>query len=250
MNTTGAKLTKGQEASPAWKRADEVIAMYKAGIGFTIIARKLAISKRITREILIKRGHWKPNPLRNGVARKGIGMDSSRNPQRLANAMRRVDATCKSRLNALHEAIQRVVARCQRPVKQTDGMSEAQRFKWKYDNEPSFRVAHLMRERMRKIIKGGHISARQLSLLGCTRAEFVAHIQKQFKRGMNWNNMGVGVGKWNLDHITPCAAFDQRIASQRATCWHFTNFQPMWSIANIIKSDTVDHRNAQLGLAL
>jgi hypothetical protein len=241
---------KGQERSPGWAKEHEVIAMYKAGIGFTIIARKLAISKRITREILIKRGEWNPNPMKNGRARKGMGMESDRNPQRIADAMRRVDATCKSRLSGLHAAMQRVVARVQRPKKPTSGMTPTQRYRHRYQNEPAFRMNELIKRRMRKIIKGQGASKRQIALLGCSRAEFMAHIERQFTKGMTWDNNGTGPGKWHLDHITPCSVFDQSVEHQRRACWHFTNLRPMWSIANIKKSNTVDYRNAQLSLGV
>lgn len=251
MNTTGARLSKGDEVSPAWQKASEVIAMYKAGIGFTIIARKLEISKRITREILIKRGHWKPAEKMQGRLRKGRGKYSLLDtPQRLADAMRRVDATCKSRLNGLHAAMLRVVARCQRPVSPMAGMSDAQRYRHQYRNDPAFRMKELIRRRMRKIIMGEGTSTRQLALLGCTRAEFMAHIERQFAKGMTWENNGTGQGKWHLDHITPCSVFDQAVEHQRRACWHFTNLRPMWSIENIRKSNTVDYRNAQLSLGV
>ena len=251
MNTTGARLSKGQEASPAWQRASEVIALYGEGIGFKQIAKRLSISPRITREILIKRGHWKPVEKMQGRLRKGRGKYSLLDtPQRLADAMRRVGATCKSRLSGLHAAMQRVVARVQRPVSPTAGMSDAQRYRHQYRNDPTFRMQELIRRRMRKIITGEGTSKRQLALLGCTREEFIAHIERQFSKGMTWENNGTGEGKWHLDHITPCSVFDQAVEHQRRACWHFTNLRPMWSIENIRKSNTVDHSNAQLSLGV
>lgn len=243
MNTTGAKLTKGQEVSPAWQRASEVIAMYKAGIGFTSIARKLAISKRITREILIKRGHWKPDPRRNGVARKGLGGlvigvmtgEHRRNKLALIRLTRRMD---------------RALRRGQRRANPMHGMNTQERYAWRYDNDHAFRMQELIRRRMRKIITGEGTSKRQLALLGCTREEFIAHIQRQFTKGMTWENNGTGENMWHLDHIVPCSAFDQTDSAQRAVCWHYTNLRPMWSRDNMAKSDKIDHTNAQLGLPL
>ena len=81
-------------------------------------------------------------------------------------------------------------------------------------------------------------------------ADFKKHIESQFKRGMDWSNNGIGEGYWNLDHITPCHAFDQTNEAQTRICWHWTNFQPLWSIDNIKKGKRIDHTNAQLGLGL
>ena len=220
-----------------------MIAMYGDGIGFKQIAKRLVISPRITREILIKRGHWKPDPRRNGVARKGLG-------GLVISAMTGEHTRNKLALIRLTRRMDKALRLARRRAEPKHSMSDAQRYKLRYDNDPAFRMVQLMRQRMRKVMTGAHISLRQLSMLGCTRAEFVAHIEKQFKRGMTWQNMGTGQGKWHLDHITPCAAFDQTSASQRATCWHFTNFQPMWSIENIKKGARIDYRNAQLGLPL
>lgn len=241
INTS--RNTKGAERSTAWEKAGEVIALYRDGIGFKQIAKRLAISPRITREILIKRGEWKPDPRRNGVARKGLGGlvigamtgEHRRNKLALIRLTRRMD-------KALRRARQR--------AQPTHGIGTNERYNWRYDNDHAFRMQELIRRRMRKIITGEGTSKRQLALLGCTRTEFIAHIERQFTKGMTWDNNGTGENKWHLDHIVPCSAFDQTNAAQRATCWHYTNLRPMWSKDNMAKSDKIDHMNAQLGLAL
>ncbi len=243
MNTTGRKLSKGEEISPAWQKASEVIALYRDDIGFKQIATRLAISPRITREILIKRGEWKPDPRRNGVARKGLGMD-------LNSARRGEHRRNKLALIRLTRRMDKALRRARQRAQPTHGMSTNERYNWRYDNDHAFRMQELIRRRMRKIIKGQGASKRQIALLGCSRAEFMAHIERQFTKGMTWDNNGTGEHKWHLDHIVPCSAFDQTNAAQIATCWHYTNLRPMWSKDNMAKSDKIDHTNAQLGLAL
>lgn len=44
--------------SPAWDKADDIVALYSAKDGHKTIAKRLGISPRIAREILIERFHY------------------------------------------------------------------------------------------------------------------------------------------------------------------------------------------------
>jgi len=68
-----------------------------------------------------------------------------------------------------------------------------------------------------------------------TLTELKSHIESQFKSGMTWENQGVGKGKWQIDHIIPCAKFDFTKRDQLVQCWHFRNLQPLWAKDNLIK---------------
>jgi len=52
---------------------------------------------------------------------------------------------------------------------------------------------------------------------------------------MSWENYGYGAGKWNVDHITPCAKFDLSDDFQLRKCNHWFNLQPLWHEANAKK---------------
>lgn len=78
-------------------------------------------------------------------------------------------------------------------------------------------------------------SDRTLALLGCSIAEFRAHIEAQWSQGMGWENWGRGPGSWQLDHIRPLASFDLVDELQQRECFHFTNYQPLWSLENSTK---------------
>ena len=39
-----------------------------------------------------------------------------------------------------------------------------------------------------------------LDLIGCSREEFLLHLEKQFTKEMNWENYGT---YWEVDHIIP-----------------------------------------------
>lgn len=76
---------------------------------------------------------------------------------------------------------------------------------------------------------------RTLSILGCTSDELKAHIERQFVRGMTWENRT----EWHVDHIIPlCTATNEEEAI--ALC-HYTNLRPMWAIDNLKKSGTRTH---------
>jgi hypothetical protein len=70
-------------------------------------------------------------------------------------------------------------------------------------------------------------------ILKCTFEEFKIHLEKQFTEGMSWSNMG----KWHLDHIYPVSlAKDEE---ELIKLNHYTNFQPLWAIDNIRKSNKI-----------
>ena len=107
--------------------------------------------------------------------------------------------------------------------------------KRKYESEPSFRMMIALRVRLRRLV---HREARdpRTDYLGCTKEEFFAHIEKQFKDGMTWNNYGRGRGKWTIDHIKPVSRFDHTDKEQMRACWHFSNLQPLWYEDNCRKN--------------
>ena len=71
------------------------------------------------------------------------------------------------------------------------------------------------------------------ALLGCTLAEFKAHIQAQFTAGMTWENYG----RWHIDHIRPCSSFDLLDPDQQRACFHWSNLQPLWAAHNRAKGN-------------
>ena len=109
--------------------------------------------------------------------------------------------------------------------------------KKRYHNNLNFRILSTLRSRLRGALKGELKSARTMILIGCSIEELKAHIERQFRPGMTWDNWGNGEGFWNIDHIRPCASFDLRDHTQQRQCFHWTNLQPLWAIDNFIKND-------------
>ena len=89
---------------------------------------------------------------------------------------------------------------------------------------------------MRFILRGTQKSQRTCELLGCSPEELKAHLETTFTEGMSWDNYG----EWHIDHIIPCAAFDQTDYTERMACWNRRNLRALWGQENMEKSDTYD----------
>lgn len=102
-------------------------------------------------------------------------------------------------------------------------------------NSTYFQTVNALRCRMYKSLNGISKHAPTLDLLGCTVEHFRFHLEQQFTDGMTWDNYG----DWHMDHIQPCASFDQTDPEQQKLCWHYTNYQPLWASDNCSKRDTI-----------
>ncbi len=105
----------------------------------------------------------------------------------------------------------------------------------KLKNDISFKISHNLRCRINSALNGFTKSLNTMLLIGCEIDYFMYHIQKQFKRGMHWDNHG----EWHIDHKSPCAKFDLSKPSEQRKCFHFSNLQPLWAIENIRKGSKI-----------
>lgn len=114
-----------------------------------------------------------------------------------------------------------------------DKMSEwsKQYRKSRMSTDPVYKAAIRIRSLINvKLYANGYTKkSRTYEILGCSFAEFTAHIEAQFKAGMSWDNHG----EWHLDHIVPIAsaATEQDVIRLN----HHSNFQPLWAIDNLRK---------------
>lgn len=97
----------------------------------------------------------------------------------------------------------------------------------RYATNIQARIAALVRNRLRKALKGAG-AASVIKALGCSIAELVIHLESRFADGMSWANQG----EWHIDHIKPLAGFDLTDQDQFAKACHFTNLQPLWGSEN------------------
>ena len=67
-----------------------------------------------------------------------------------------------------------------------------------------------------------------IDALGCDYDELKIHLENQFAEGMSWENHG----KWHIDHIKPCSAYDLSKEDEQRKCFSFENMQPLWAMDN------------------
>lgn len=108
-------------------------------------------------------------------------------------------------------------------------------------NNPEMRLKQNVAGMIRQAMKSQKIrkNSRTESILGCTMAEFKAHIEKQFEPDMTWENMGA----WEIDHRTPLSSFNLVDPFQMKTAFGFNNCRPMWKPDNRKKSDKIEGTN-------
>ncbi len=118
--------------------------------------------------------------------------------------------------------------------------SNLYRRSWRRDqfvNNHAFKIACTLRSRVREAFKSARLNKEtpSLELVGCSATELVKYIEANWQSGMTWENIGIGNGKWVLDHIKPCAAFDLTDPEQQRVCFNFRNLKPIWWMENAKK---------------
>ncbi len=114
--------------------------------------------------------------------------------------------------------------------------------KYRYYNDTNYKILKILRNRIWDVLNRSPKNKKTLELIGCSLEELKIHLKKQFIEGMNWNNHGKGIGKWNIDHILPCDSFDLTDPKQQEICFNYKNLQPLWSLDNIKKSNKLYSR--------
>jgi hypothetical protein len=96
----------------------------------------------------------------------------------------------------------------------------------------NFKLKRYLRARIWFALKGIAKSAKTMKLISCSIEFLKKHLEKQFKKGMNWKNYG----KWHIDHIKPCCQFDLSKLNEQKKCFNYKNLQPLWAIDNLEKN--------------
>jgi hypothetical protein len=88
--------------------------------------------------------------------------------------------------------------------------------------------------------KGYSKNTKTQEMLGVDWEIAKQHIERQFTKGMNWENQG----EWHIDHIIPLSSANtpERL---KKLC-HYTNLQPMWAVDNLSKSDSINGQQTLL----
>jgi len=96
----------------------------------------------------------------------------------------------------------------------------------------NFKLLTTLRTGLRHFLKGTKKCSTTKELLGMNIDQFWNHLESKFKPGMTKENHGK---IWHIDHIIPCAAFDQSNPEDQKVCWHYTNLQPLFVHENLSK---------------
>ena len=106
--------------------------------------------------------------------------------------------------------------------------------KWQYHNVPRQMLYHRIKRWMHKHL-GDKLPSRKWSAkLGYTTEELRQHLERQFTKGMSWENKGL----WHIDHIRPVSSFDISSIDDPAflDCFGLHNLRPLWARDNLKKS--------------
>jgi Skp family chaperone for outer membrane proteins len=102
-------------------------------------------------------------------------------------------------------------------------------------NDPLFNLQDRLRRRTNYAfqIMGYTKTGKTEVLLGAPWDVVKTHIERQFKKGMSWENRG----EWEIDHITPlCSA---KTKEDVITLSNYINLQPLWKSENRSKSGKI-----------
>jgi len=95
------------------------------------------------------------------------------------------------------------------------------------------RFSKSMRQALSLNKKGHHWE----KLVNYKLIDLIKHIEKQFKKGMSWKNIGL----WHIDHIIPISLWKFTSYKDREfkQCWALCNLQPLWAKENRVKSNKI-----------
>jgi len=101
--------------------------------------------------------------------------------------------------------------------------------------DPLFKLKERLRGRIRSYISdSGYIkTSKTEEILGCNFETVKKHIERQFKKGMTWQNHGHLGEVWHIDHKIPLAS--AKTEEELIKLCHYTNLQPLWERDNRYK---------------
>ncbi|MGB1951962.1 MAG: hypothetical protein ACPHQ9_14405 [Marinobacter sp.] len=105
--------------------------------------------------------------------------------------------------------------------------------------EPAYRLSTSMRVMLRKQFEkiGKEKEHRTSEYLGYSPEDLKNHLEKQFSKGMSWENYG----EWHIDHIVPVSEHIRAGEKDPAIINCLTNLRPMWARENQSKNSKLTH---------
>jgi hypothetical protein len=114
------------------------------------------------------------------------------------------------------------------------------RHKNRYASDINFKIACNLRGRLNSALKNNQKSGSAIKDLGCSIEEFKRHIEAKWESWMNWSNHGIynkNIKTWQLDHIIALSNFNLENREELLKACHYSNYQPLETVNNIIKGN-------------
>ncbi len=208
---------KSKQPNAAWRERNAVLVREKSRARYLakrdeIIARVCAYAKRNREKI-------------NARNRARVAED----PAKARDLQRATYLRCRENDKARRGAKRRELAAYMRHKRASD---------------PCFLVADRLRRRINGALsrQSAGKCAGLVDVAGCSLADLVSHITRQFVDGMSWENRSL----WHIDHIIPCSAFNLTDPEQQRVAFHYTNLRPAWSADNLRKQAKIPGGQLQL----
>ena len=110
--------------------------------------------------------------------------------------------------------------------------------KAKCKTDPKFRLCRNISNAIYIALRGNKSGRHWEDLVGYSLNQLRAHLGKQLKEGMTWENYGL----WHIDHRIPISVhnFTEIEHADFKRCFALKNLQPMWSEDNFKKHAKLD----------
>ena len=116
----------------------------------------------------------------------------------------------------------------------------------RYKNDPQYKIACILRDALRRVLKGEAKTESALVLVGCTTEKLWEHLENSFVDGMTVQNHGE---VWHVGHIECLSGFDGTNAEHVKRVNHFSNLKAQFKEENLSDGAHVPD-NHQAGLPL
>lgn len=94
------------------------------------------------------------------------------------------------------------------------------------------RISRNMRNTLQRV---GSVKSSTFTMLGYTPQDLADHLERQFAKGMTWDNRH----KWHIDHIVPISTAETE--ADVIALNQLSNLRPIWAKDNLAKSDKRTH---------
>lgn len=102
-------------------------------------------------------------------------------------------------------------------------------------SKPMERVRDSISRGVWRALKGRKAGTKVEGILGYSMEDLRRHLERQFLKGMNWDNYGT----WHIDHIVPVSSFTISGIDdpELRRAWDLPNLRPLWARDNLSKND-------------